>query len=104
MSIREIQKDDPFDVLGISESAGDEEIRQAYLRKIREVPPERDQDQFERVRDAYETVKDANRRIRRRLIAVDPNAPLTSLLRTIDRHEKRNFVGPGPWLDLVKAR
>jgi curved DNA-binding protein CbpA len=95
---------DPFTVLCVSEQAGDEEIRQAYLQKIRECPPERDEAQFERIRDAYEMIKDANRRARRRLIAVNPNAPLASLLKTTSRYEKRKFVGPEPWLGLIKSK
>ena len=33
--------EDPLQVLGISPEAGEEEIRAAYLRKVKEYPPDR---------------------------------------------------------------
>ena len=45
---------DPTDVLGISPEATDEDIRAAYLLKVREYPPDRSPEQFEKVREAYE--------------------------------------------------
>ena len=46
--------EDPRQVLEIEAEAGDEEIRAAYLRKVKEYPPDRAPREFERVRDAYE--------------------------------------------------
>ncbi len=63
---------DPIEVLGISQNATDEEIRAAYLLKVRECPPDRSPEQFEKIRDAYETLRDPRRRLRHRLFSVDP--------------------------------
>ena len=43
----------PYDILGISESATENEIRRAYLRMVRLSPPERDPEAFKRIREAY---------------------------------------------------
>jgi len=57
---------DPIEVLGISRDATDEEIRAAYLLKVREHPPDRSPEQFEQIRDAYEVLRDPRRRLRHR--------------------------------------
>jgi curved DNA-binding protein CbpA len=93
---------DPIEVLGISQNATDEQIRAAYLLKVREHPPDRAPEQFEKIRDAYEILRDPRRRMRHRLFSVDPGAPLASLF--TDDARPRRFVGPGPWLDVVKGK
>ena len=93
---------DPAGVLGVPPSATDEEIRAAYLAKVRECPPDRSPEQFERIRDAYELLRDPRGRVRHRLFAGDAGAPLASLFtRDLPR---RRFVGPGPWLEVLKGR
>lgn len=94
--------DDPTAILGVSAEAGDQEIRQAYLQKVKEFPPDRSPEQFERVRDAYETLRDPRRRTQRMLLAVDPDAPLASLLG--GENDDRRFVGLDPWLAVLKER
>jgi curved DNA-binding protein CbpA len=54
---------DPYRVLGLSEGAGDAEIRAAYLAAVRACPPEHDRQRFEQVRAAYEAVADEPRRL-----------------------------------------
>ena len=93
---------DPIEVLGISQTATDEEIRAAYLRRVREYPPDRAPEQFEKIREAYETLRDPRRRVRHRLFSVDPGAPLVSLF--ADDGRPRRFVGQGPWLEVLKGR
>jgi len=92
----------PTDVLGVSPDASDEEIRAAYLRKVRECSPDRAPEQFERVRDAYEMLRDPRRRRRQRLFAADPISPLAVLFAGGTR--PRRFVGPGPWLEVLKSK
>ena len=93
-------QDDPRQILGIGLEAGDEEIRAAYLRKVKEHPPDRSPREFERVRDAYEELRDPQRRARRLLLAADPAQPLVSLLES--GAAERRFTGPGPWLAVLK--
>ena len=93
---------DPYQVLGIEPAASDEEIRAAYLRKIREHPPERDAEAFERVRDAYAELRDPRERTRRLLFSGDPLSPLTHLLD--GRAPARRFVGPKRWLAALQEK
>ena len=91
---------DPRETLGVGAEAGDEEIRAAYLRKVREFPPDRAPVEFEKIRDAYDALRDPARRTVEMLTAADPTRPLTNLLE--DRNAERIFVGPEPWLAVLK--
>jgi curved DNA-binding protein CbpA len=92
---------DPYLVLGLTPAANDEQIRAAYLAKLKQYPPDRAPAEFELVRDAYELLRDRRRRARHTLFSVNPDAPLESLLEGMDT---RQFVGPGPWLAVLKER
>jgi curved DNA-binding protein CbpA len=93
---------DPREVLGISPSAGEEEIRAAYLRKVKEYPPDQAPEEFEKVRNAFETLRDPRKRTLAMLHASDPRAPLTSVLD--GRAPRRLFAGPQPWREVLKAK
>ena len=94
--------EDPRQVLGVGPTAGDEEIRAAYLSKVKENPPDRSPAAFERIRDAYEILRDPRRRALHMLLSADPDALLVSLLPV--RPPERRFTGPGPWLAVLKEK
>ena len=79
-----------------------EEIRAAYLNKIKEYPPETFPAEFERVRDAYAMLSDARYRSRLMLESINSEAPLETLL----DHQKqtRHFVGPEAWLAALREQ
>jgi hypothetical protein len=85
----------PQTILAVADDAGAEEIRTAYLNKIKEYPPERCPEEFERIRDAYKILSDPRRRTLLMLQSADPEAPVVTLLDNIVK--KRQFVGPGAW-------
>ncbi len=95
-----MNKDDPRQVLGVSPEAGDEEIRAAYLRKVKEYPPDRAPAEFEKVRDAYEGLRDPRRRMSS-MLAVDPHQPFAKLLD--GRAAERRFAGPDSWLAVLRG-
>ena len=92
--------EDPRSILEVGPEATGEEIRAAYLRKLKQYPPERHPDEFERVRDAYELLRDPRSRIRNLLFTGDPIAPLERLLE--GRKARRRFTGPKAWLAVLK--
>jgi curved DNA-binding protein CbpA len=67
-------KKNPFDVLQIAETASDEEIQKAYLRRVREHPPERSPDRFQEIRSAFEAVKTRRDRLHYELFHSEPPA------------------------------
>jgi curved DNA-binding protein CbpA len=94
--------EDPRQVLAVAPDAGDEEIRAAYLQKVKEFPPDRSPRDFERVRDAYEMLRDPRRRTRTMLLAVNPKQPLASLLE--GQASARRFTGSAPWLAVLREK
>ena len=52
----------PYEILGVPETAPMEEIRKAYLRKVRLSPPERDPAGFKTIRKAYAQLQDGAKR------------------------------------------
>ena len=89
-------------VLGVSTGATEAEVRAAYLERVRLHPPDREPEQFERVRDAYEQLRDPRLRARQALEGPDPAAPLATLFEGVK--PTRRFAGPGPWLAVLKER
>jgi hypothetical protein len=90
------------EILGVAANAGDEEIRNAYLNKVREFPPDRSPEEFERIRDAYDTLRDPRRRARAMFVSAGSDTPLVSLLE--GRRMRRIFAGPHPWREVLKNK
>lgn len=47
----------PYQVLGLPRQASAEDIKKAYFAKVREYPPEREQEMFKKVRAAYDSLR-----------------------------------------------
>ena len=62
---------DPYRVLGITPTAGPDEIRSAYLKLLRAHPPEKEPERFKAIRAAYEKLKDETQRIRTAVMHMD---------------------------------
>ena len=86
----------------MSQDADAGEIRSAYLNKIKEYPPERCPQEFERVRDAYEILSDPRHRARAMLQSANPEASLATLLD--NQKQDRQFVGPDVWLAVMREK
>ncbi|MHB1959743.1 MAG: J domain-containing protein [Acidobacteriaceae bacterium] len=102
MNVSTLPISDPYAMLGLGPDAEDEQIRAAYLAKLKQFPPDRSPAEFEQVRDAYELLRDRRRRAQHTLFSVNPEARLESLVDGMDND--RRFVGPGPWLAVLKER
>ena len=93
---------DPRKVLNVAPDAGEEEIRAAYLRKVKEFPPDRAPEEFEQIRNAFEALGDP----RKRALALfqDPgyDAPLTAVVD--ERAARRLFAGPQVWREALKLK
>jgi DnaJ domain len=94
--------EDPREILGVRPDANDETIRDAYLRKVKENPPDRSPAAFERIRDAYEALRNPHRRARLMFFSGDPHGPLFDLVPATS--SQRQFTGPSPWLAALREK
>ena len=53
----------PFDVLGVDETASDAEVKKAYFQMVRQFTPEKHAEQFKQIREAYDLLKDSSHRL-----------------------------------------
>jgi len=60
----------PYEILDVAADANDVAIKQAYLRQVKENPPDRDQEQFQLIHNAYTSIKDHKSRINFALLNV----------------------------------
>jgi hypothetical protein len=88
--------------LGVSATASAEEIRAAYLSKVKEFPPDRSPVDFEAIRDAYVTLCDPRKRFQAMLLSTSFTAPLVSLIEGFEA--RRSFAGPQPWREVLKTK
>jgi curved DNA-binding protein CbpA len=65
---------DPFTVLGVTEDAGDDQIKQRYLALVRAFPPDREPERFQAYRAAYETLRDQRKRLETKLLQTNDTA------------------------------
>jgi len=96
---------DPNEILGVAADAPEEKIRAAYLTKVKEFPPDRAPEEFERIRDAYDTLRDPRKRVRALFQSGRPgpgSAPLVSLIE--GRSARRVFAGPQPWRQVLEKK
>lgn len=69
----------PYAILEVAEPATDGEIKQAYLQKVKQFPPDHFHDQFQQIHQAYQAIKDLSSRTKHALFTV-PEADFNALL------------------------
>lgn len=90
------------EILGVPANAKEEEIRSAYLARVKEFPPDRSPEEFEKIRDAYETLRDPRKRAAEMLLSTRFAAPLPSWIAT--EKPRRIFAGPAIWREVLKKK
>jgi curved DNA-binding protein CbpA len=91
-----------LEILGVELNATEEQIRAAYLAKVKEHPPDRSPDEFERIRDAYDALRDPRRRIADILSSPRPIPRFSEMFAALE--PDRRFVGPNPWLEVLRGK
>jgi DnaJ-class molecular chaperone len=92
----------PDEILGVPANASEEDIRTAYLDRVKEFPPDRAPEDFERIRDAYNILRDPRKRAEAMLFGNSSVGPLVTLLEGYK--PRRIFAGPQPWREVLKAK
>ncbi len=67
---------DPYKVLKLARDAGQNDIKKAYFKLVREHPPETDQEKFREIRVAYEILRSPERRAETDLFLLQAPTPL----------------------------
>jgi curved DNA-binding protein CbpA len=73
---------DPYAVLQVAQDATAAEIKKAYFALVRDHPPERDAENFKRIRAAYERLRDPDKRMETDMLLLQPWTPPTRQRRT----------------------
>ena len=90
---------DPYLILGIEESATDEEVRAAYQRLVRSYTPEKSPEIFQKVNRAYKQLENEVARAvyKLRPVELDSDKSLADLIPEMPIVRRR--VGVDAWLD-----
>ena len=88
---------DPYEVLGVSADATEEQIRQRYLALVREFPPEQEPKRFAEIREAYDQLRDPVVGLERRLFHLTAVDTFDTLL-AAERQRQRGRRLPTPVL------
>lgn len=57
----------PYEILDVADDADDDAVKKAYLKKVREYPPEHNVETFQRIRGAFEMIQTDKQRRKHRL-------------------------------------
>lgn len=88
-------------VLGVGVDSDGKALRDAYLSRLREHPPERDPEGFERIRDAYLALTSPEGRMRRWFDDEALKHPLRELADTAGNGD-RAFLGVTAWNEFLR--
>jgi len=69
----------PYEILDVAVEASDVEIKQAYLRQVKNNPPDHEQEQFQLIHKAYNSIKDNKSRVSYALFTL-PTANFNTLI------------------------
>ncbi|MFH0782903.1 MAG: DnaJ domain-containing protein [Pseudomonadota bacterium] len=81
----------PYEILEVTEDAGDVLIKKAYLIMVRRYPPERFPDDFQRIYRAYELIKTDQDRLSYRLFHCALPAPAEIAAMLLGQMSKREL-------------
>jgi len=76
-----------YEILDVTTTANDVEIKQAYLRQVKDNPPDRDQEKFQLIHRAYSAIKDHKSRVSHALFML-PKANFDDLIDQILKTEQ----------------
>lgn len=96
--------DDPWETLGVAQNASEEEIRAAYLRLVKEYPPERAPERFAQIRDAYAALKSPEELLRRQLFQLETHDSLAQLQADVRAELRRRRLSVDALIALVEVK
>lgn len=92
----------PYEILGVASDATDADIKQAYLRKVKDSPPDSDPERFQLIHNAYSSIKDAKSRMSLALFEM-PGADFDELLDRALATAQTGQIKPDQFIKLLSA-
>ncbi len=94
----------PYAILDVGENATQEEIRQAYLEKLKMFPPEKDQAKFQEITDAWHLVENEVARAKLKVFGIPQEVNHDLKMSDLFCSNAGEFKRPGMefWLKLLK--
>jgi curved DNA-binding protein CbpA len=83
----------PYEILEVEPFATDGEIKEAYIQRVKQYPPDRFPEEFKQIRDAYERISTLKGRIDYRLFSLEP-PDLNRLLERLFAAGERKRLSP----------
>lgn len=93
----------PYHALGVSFDTTDAEVRAAYLRLVRDHPPEREPERFHAIQQAYGEIKTEADRLRRAVLGATPEGQPASLEQALLDHCRFGAAPAFPQPDEFRA-
>ena len=90
----------PYELLGITPTADDKTIRNAYLELIKAYPPDREPERVKEIANAYESIKDEKKRLEFYLFNKDIS--IKSPFEALSLHIRRAGKRKPPTFDTLK--
>ncbi|MBN2490833.1 MAG: J domain-containing protein [Planctomycetes bacterium] len=91
----------PWTVLGLEPGSAPDAIRARYAALVKQHPPDRDADAFQRIRDAFEQLKDLRNAAEMRLFGPPPLDHLADLAAALAPLPRRP-AGARAWIDALR--
>ena len=92
----------PYEILDVAADVTDVEIKRAYLQKVKENPPDRDQGQFQLIHNAYSAIKDQKSRISYALFNI-PGTDFDELIEQALKTQQNIQFTPDQFNKLLRA-
>lgn len=92
----------PYQILGVASDASDADIKQAYLRNVKDNPPDSDPERFQSIHNAYMSVKDAKSRMSLALFDM-PDTDFDALLDRALGSAESVQIKPEQFIKLLRA-
>lgn len=81
---------EPYEVLGLSVDASEEQIRKGYLELVRQFPPDREPVKFAEIHAAYDQLRDPVARMRKRLVGGSGTATIDDIAAEFQRRQLKD--------------
>lgn len=93
---------DPYQTLGLNQTADEAAIRARYLELVRQFPPDRDPEKFAEIRAAYDQLRDPVETLKKRLFDLESPETFETIIADsrVDVRSKR--LATSQLLDLAK--